>query len=287
MRSSLIKSTPLVLAFMVVTTGCVKLKDKNEDQAPTVVRSFEVQNLTVDQPLYLVNGQFLRKEEVASTEEQNSQKSLGDRVEYELHFEHLYFKEGGVLYTMGQVVRLYVDDLDSRGGKIISLPEGIVAPLMAEGQSGGSVTLKIQRARGDLLLLMTGGQGGPGISGAQGVDGNDSDEIRTIYNRLGGFLMCHVGGRGGSGSQGAQGGSSGIAEIELSDDSNFNLKIIRQAGIGGVGGEGGDGGISRGGYACDYSSFRKGERGSRGPQGVDGLVQEACIRKGSGPRQCM
>jgi hypothetical protein len=140
----------------------------------------------------------------------------------------LNFKEGGVLYTMGQVVRIYVNDLDSRGGKIISVPDYVVAPLMAEGVSGGSIHLQALHARGVFSLLMVGGQGGQGIKGAMGLVGVGSNGVELRFSReKGGKVYCSRGGRGGVGSPGARGGSSGTAEVILIDDNNFELNLNR------------------------------------------------------------
>ncbi|MFM6926897.1 MAG: hypothetical protein ACKOX6_00445 [Bdellovibrio sp.] len=292
MTSSVIKTTLLVLVVAAITPACVRLKDKDENNQDLKVRlkSYEIQNLTIEEPMYLVNGKLVRRDDLAQVKEENYERPLGSQIEYELHFEHLNFKEGGVLYTMGQVVRIFVNDLDSRGGKIISVPDDAVAPLMAEGVSGGSVYLQAQHARGDLGLFMVGGQGGQGIKGAMGLDGDGSTGMELRFSEAkGGKLYCGFGFRGGTGSEGARGGASGTADIVIYDDNNFDLHVNRQGGRGGNGGDGGDGGRSGppGNYCRDVYKEPRGPNGARGPQGKDGIVQDICVTRNSGTRQCM
>ncbi|MGE5085793.1 MAG: hypothetical protein ACM3MG_05785 [Bacillota bacterium] len=291
MTSSVFKTTLLVLMAFAVTPGCVRLKDNDENDQDLhgVIKSYKTQNLTIDEPLYLVNGELVRRNDLAKVKERNNELPLGSQVEYELHFEHLNFKEGGVLYTMGQLVRIFVNDLDSRGGKIISLPDEAVAPIMAEGASGGSVYLQVQHARGDLGVFMVGGQGGQGIKGATGLTGVSSNGVEMRFSRDGAEIFCARGGPGGRGSTGAKGGPSGTAEIVVYDDSNFDLRVSRQGGRGGNGGDGGDGGRAGGpGNLClDVYKEPRGDVGPRGAQGESGLVQNVCVQRGSGARQCM
>lgn len=291
MKASFFKITLLLLVAATILSGCVRLKDKDEgNQDPKVsLKSYEIQNLTIDEPMYLVNGELVRRNDFVHAVERNKELPLGSQSEYELHFEQLNFKEGGVLYTMGQVVRIYVNDLDSRAGKIISLPDDTVAPLMADGISGGSILLQVQHARGVLGLFMVGGQGGQGLKGATGADGVASNGVEFRYSRGGVKVFCARGGRGEAGAPGARGGSSGTAEVILVDDNNFELSLNRQGGRGGTGGEGGDGGRASGpgGRCLDVANEPRGEIGSRGLQGESGLVQDICVTRGSGKRQCM
>jgi hypothetical protein len=290
MKASFFKITVFILVAATILSGCVRLKDKDEGQGPSgvSVKSYEIQNLTIDEPMYLVNGQILRGPEAAQIKEENQSREIGALTEYELHFDHLNFKEGGVLYTMGQVVRIFANDLDSREGKIISLPENTVAPLLAEGVSGGAIYLQVQHARGVLSVFMVGGKGGSGIKGATGLAGDGRFGVQSMLLGHNLFVHCQIGGPGGQGSPGARGGSSGIADIEISDSNNFDLKLSRQGGLGGTGGDGGDGGFAKGPeIGCARNPNVYGRQGARGPQGDNGIVQDVCVTRGTGKRQCL
>ena len=152
------------------------------------------------------------------------------------------------------------------------------------------MSLQIQHARGDLGLLMIGGKGGQGMKGAMGAVGVSSNGLELRFSKeKGGNLYCAKGGPGGMGGPGARGGRSGNAEIVIVDDNNFDLVTDRQGGAGGSGGDGGDGGRAGGigNYCLDVDKEPRGDVGPRGPQGETGPIQDICITKGSGNRQCI
>ncbi|MBO9668172.1 MAG: hypothetical protein J7501_15325 [Bdellovibrio sp.] len=285
----------LSLILFLTLPACMKIKDKNEgeDRVPQV-RILQVRNITIDEPYYLVNGELVRAKDFKQDDEQNLKAHLGDITEYVLNYDHLTLQEGGIIYTMGQIVRIVAKDLESRGGLITTFPDSIPAASNLEGASGGQLMVDIQHARGDLKILMSGQKGGQGLKGDLGTPGKVAigggiGDLGPGFGGGGGggslATLCRKGQVGGVGKEGARGGPSGVAEILIRDDADFNLEVLRRGGLGGDSGEGGDGGEGSG--VCKKNPSFRGPKGPLGERGPEGQLETVCVKKGEKPRQCL
>lgn len=279
--------------ILVFASGCVEIRDANEAPQPMV----EVQNmedLVVDRPLFIFNGQIMDEKALRAS---SSQKNVKD---IELSFDELRFTEGGVLYTMGANVRIHVGTLKAEGGKIATFPEGQKAAAGKKGRSGGHVYLGFRNAVGALTIELRGENGGDGLpakdpdqnikgsKGTNGIAGTCGFNPGMIPTKGG------VGGKGLKGypgNTGLKGGDSGTLELVVDNSQDFSSRVEKLPGMGGnggpggQGGEGGDGGdpgeISRG-YCNRSEGGTRGPQGDPGDRGADGPAgekQASCITK--------
>ncbi len=83
----------------------------------------------------------------------------------------LFLSSTARLTTEGKDTVIAVDEIISENGIIESFSEGTQAPIGESGRSGGNITIKAKRGRGNLIIHARGESGGVGIPGANGVNG--------------------------------------------------------------------------------------------------------------------
>ncbi|MEK2689895.1 hypothetical protein [Bdellovibrio sp. GT3] len=271
------KSVVSVLAVLSLfnLVACVEVMDKDDLKGEVVVK--EIRNLVIDEPYFLVDGDFVPARRL--TNKPNAEMALlGDRQTYALSVDVLTFTDKGVLFTMGQDVRISARVLESQNGWITTFPADHEARLVADGVSGGNISLQVERASGSLNLVMQGERGGVGLTGGDPHPSMDGKSF-PLPRPMNGF-GCTQPKEGAPGGLGARGGISGSAHIEILDGEGFVLNAKASPGLGGRGGPGG-----AGGRYC-MGSHKRGPSGATGPVGAEGTVQTICVKRGSRELQC-
>jgi len=247
-------------------------------------------DLTINEPLFLHEGEFLREADF-----RNYEKSQTSKQDYEYRFSNLNLGPNGILYTLGNNVRIHAQNFISMGGTIASFPEGQTS-LTGDGRHGGHVVLWAQNGEGVLNLFIRGengkmgDQGDPPSSDLKGNPGKNGEEVRfcvvSLKDLNGG--VGDQGRPGNTGQNGHVGGDSGTAVVTVQSSLSFKVAIDisegkgGQGGKGGLGGEGGDGGIG-GASACSKTRAENGKPGPQGSQGnpgrpaANGSKQTVCL----------
>ena len=285
------KISKLFVIFALFTNlpACVEIKDQNEEPK-AMAQVIQGGDLKIEEPLYLIEGEFLRESELP-----NPEKSQSPGRDYEYRFSNLQIGPQGVLYTMGNKVRIHAQNFTTWGGTISSFPEGQQS-LYGVGRSGGHLMIWAQKAEGNLKVIMRGEkgkQGDPGdapneklkgLPGKNGVDGrnNGPNEAGWSFDPPTPGFQGQVGKKGFPGKQGYAGGNSGTFEFTAIQDQKLYLSFEVYAGVGGLGGRGGDGGAGgdggRGGAgAKSGAQGPQGPNGDMGVSGISGLVETACV----------
>lgn len=228
-----------------------------------------------------------------------------------LNVNRIFILENKPLQTNGFKVELVANELRSEKGIIQTFPENSKALPNSDGRSGGSLTIKVQSATGDLKIYMRGQNGGDGVNGqaysSRAADGAPAGSGNRVCECIGKncFILelthcsCESKGEnGGAGANGAKGrkghragngASAGQLNISVQDGREFDLQTYAFKGVAGISGEGGegqDGGIggqkpknihadSCGGNPGGNGS--KGAKGDRGDLGIDGDLGLMCI----------
>lgn len=303
----------LIMGSVAFQTGCVEVKDTNEDehapQPPAVPAMVEAQTLgtvVIEGETFLYDGQFLsRKQLDFEIYQQKGAASISHEVkDLEFQMKELIFKEGAILYTLGHRVRLHVGRLIADRGRIATFPEGTKALFGKPGRSGGHLFLNVGVAEeGRLFVQMRGEDGGDGLvallSKSLGVDGVDGKSVEFMCGTSVAELEKVHGGNGADGapgSPGGNGGSSGTVEWKIQKGPMFAYQFTKSPGRGGKGGAGGPAG--RGGKAGAITIIslekivgtkcfprvvpRKGKDGQPGISGADGkngAVDSICVTR--------
>ncbi len=210
---------------------------------------------------------------------------------------NLRIDENAHLFLENYSGRIQIANLESKFGFIQTFDSNQRAPLGLDGRSGGSVTIEIANAQGELNLVMIGEKGGDGDNAAEpseskrgmkGIDGEKSKyNLKDISSFLPGGFVCVKAGtkglnggkgiRGDDGGDGKNGGHSGKAIVKLAAGA---LLINSQnkggvKGLGSLAGLGGPGGIGgKTGTESDpdqvCGSVPAGSEGPQGDSGKDG-----------------
>lgn len=286
----------------LLLSGCVEVRDGNDQTGtdavgPRMVEVRKMDDLVVGEELFLFEGRFLNRKDLET--ERNSQRgSQTSNKDYEFHFSELRFAEQGILYTMGNNVRIHVDNLIAeKKGLIATFPQGMQAKTMQNGRAGGHLFLNLGNAKGALKIEMRGENGGPGLPGEKpdaslrGPVGASGTGIcdEHIYNSEGFGKKGGKGLKGYPGKAGGRGGNTGSLELLVKNSEGFSHQIEKIRGTGGAGGEGGLGGPggAQGKFAPGCFKMAvgpmtgpEGDRGDIGPTGSNGEEQPACLTKG-------
>ncbi|MFS4458422.1 hypothetical protein [Bdellovibrio sp. HCB2-146] len=292
----------ITLGILATLPACIEVKDKDEE-GNVVIQTIEGDDLVVDEPLFLHEGQFLRQDAFQQIRTRSTSPQ-----EYKIKLASLKMGPNGVIYTMGNTVRFDIHSLESMAGVIATFPEGSKAE-SGKGRSGGAIIIQTANAQGILRIKLigeTGGQGDPGQSptaamkgatGATGKNGGNACGVGGIGGSVGGNFNVSgtVGGNGGKGQQGFvggkgyAGGSSGTLSLTVTNSVNFKPEVEIKpgkggaGGLGGEGGEGGDGGpggkkpCAKDKYWPSGAKGPQGDRGPTGPSGSDGVSETACF----------
>jgi hypothetical protein len=282
----------IVSALLTNLPACIEVKDQG-DEPQAMVQTIQGGDLKIEEPLYLIEGEFLRESEI-----QNPEKSQSPSRDYEYNFSNLEIGPKGVLYTMGNKVRINAQNFKTWGGAIASFPEG-QSSTSGNGRSGGYVVVWAQNGEGVLNIVLQGENGKNGEPGAvpseelKGSRGNNGKDM----NFCAPSAVGHKGWPGGRGLQGYKGqagflgGDSGAAVVTILSSVSFKLSVNIQegkggaGGPGGAGGEGGDPGLGGLVSACRRQPDRgeTGDKGKTGPMGdsgapgASGIKQTACL----------
>lgn len=283
-----------ILFFLIVSAaGCVKIQDSENPESPAPVSKslpppevYEKSALVVDEDLYLWEGEVLNAEQIRH---KDTSRKLAALQVYK--FDVLELKSGGVLYTLGNDVKIEVADFISDGA-IQTFPEGRVAPAGHVGRDGGNIELRLQNPRGYLKAILRGERGGKGADGAPPDEALRGDPGR-VYSCAQverkehdpSQLLGKQGKRGHPAKDGFRGGNSGGMNIYYPLDADLVFVFEKCPGKGGEGGRGGAGGV-RGpaGRACiiqpDERSlsvdYLRGDNGKDGKEGAEGQSQTVC-----------
>lgn len=287
----------VILAMITNLPACIEVKDQDEEPKAVVAQVIEGGDLKIEEPLYLIEGEFLRESEIP-----NYEKSQTPPRDYEYRFSNLQIGPKGVLYTLGNNVRIHVENFTAFGGIIATFPEKQQS-IHGDGRSGGHLMLWAKNAEGNLKISMRGEQGKQGdpgnppdesLKGFPGAPGKPREvlgfsEGGTELSLPGPGGQGSIGRKGFTGNQGKKGGSSGTLEFTAIQDKKLYLAVELFAGsggpggIGGAGGAGGDGGLG-GLFETLYNKrAASGPQGPQGPNGdfgavgISGLVETACV----------
>lgn len=210
----------------------------------------------------------------------------GERFEY----RRMIFGPQGSLVTNGRSVEITTEELIAqRGARIESFLNGSRAVDGTAGRSGGSLQINILNARGDLVIDVSGENGGNGLAGVPHTErapsGANMPGFDNPQNCTGALRRQGPQGQGGlpgfPGGNAGNGGHSGSLTIKIGGKADFRYSVVKrvgEAGTGGVGGPGQLGGL--GGFsemdrmpglgASCPSPFPRGPAGPTGPKGPDG-----------------
>lgn len=274
----------LLLSFLGLA-ACIHVEDIDQppQEAPNLYAT-NIGNIIVDTEIYIFNGEILNKE--AYEKLQSLPRPLTpdneDKETVEIAFQSLTLKKGGVIYTMGERVRLKVHHLISEGGSIATFPKDQTAAPQENGRSGGFVYLHLDKAEGELFISLRGENGGIGKPGAEPDQSLRGKDGIAVFGRCGEDAYVTEGKKGLQGypgGQGMNGGDSGNFELQISDQNKFKYRLEKVPGQGGIGGEGGRGG--EGGITPNLCGMGRapieGDRGKRGVKGKDGGIGSLCL----------
>lgn len=301
----------LVMSLFIPLSACVEVRDKKKEADPAVVEVPEIppmvkpqhiSRLVLDGPAYVYQGRILTQKEMESERAKNKNGITRDVRDLEFNFNEVILKKGAVLYTLGNRVRLKVDQFESDDATISTFPKTTTAPQGMEGRDGGHVLLSFKNAKGYLTVVMRGENGGQGkegpapddkLKGEKGAAGTPT-QCSSANNKYG--KNGEPGGqglRGYPGKAGSRGGSSGTLDLVIHEGNEFFHKIERAAGSGGLGGQGGRGGP--GGEGGDAGGKKghsfvcigtkkggvgpEGEPGPSGDKGADGVIGTVCVTR--------
>lgn len=284
----------LISLLLAHLPACIEVKDQDDD-ANAFVQTIQGGDLVIEEPLYLIGGEFLRESEMRNYE--NSQNPASVTSTYEYSFASLTLGPNGVLYTMGNKVSIRVQDLISRGGMIVSFPEGHRSS-HGDGLSGGSLKVWAHSAEGNLKITMRGENGRQGLPGDPPLESMKGPVGREGAPTAGGGSMLGIvvgqpgfpggkGQKGFPGKAGFAGGNSGTFELTVLEDHPIYLSVEIFAGKGGPGGFGGTGGAGGdGGLGGKIGGNKRlatgpqgliGDQGDNGSSGTSGLIETACV----------
>lgn len=305
----------IMILAMTQICACVEIRDKQSPEPPPMVKVQQFGDLVIDEPMYVYAGKILNAADLAQEQKEaatakveavkNSANKLAEH-DFEFQFNRLTLTERGVLYTLGNNVRLHVADLKS-SGLITTFPEEQTAEQNKDGRAGGHILIDIENGEGALKLILRGEKGGKGLSGASpdksmkgatGAAGRDGDGFGSngiCSSRATGGGLGGQGKKGHPGKDGKTGGDSGTLDLRIQNGQNLTYSIQRkpgrggERGEGGLGGEGGENGqsgnasFSCGGFVLMGGINRgpDGEVGDKGQLGSDGISQSMCITKNS------
>ncbi|WP_374029649.1 hypothetical protein [Bdellovibrio bacteriovorus] len=289
--------------MMLFVCGCIEVRDKKgAEETPLVPAMVEVQKfdeLIVSEDLYIYEGKLLTKTQL-EYEKFRLKEELSRAVrDYEFSFEHIEFKEGVTLYTLGNRVRLHTKTLSATKARVTSFPQNQKAPPGVPGRSGGHILFEIGVAEGNLLFEMRGENGGDGLAGkapddslkgASGKEGMPANCKSLLIPKSFNGGPGEPGKKGFPGENGERGGDAGTLEILVHESGAFMPEIKKIPGQGGHGGAGGAGGAGGDGGKAGrrFPLCPEAKAGSPGPQGAsgdpgmrgeDGVANTACINK--------
>lgn len=220
--------------------------------------------------------------------------------------DKLVLKNHASIVTNGNTLVLFVNELDSEDGSIISFEDadkkaatgadatssGAAGNPGSPGIGGGNVSIHIVQALVGILHVdlhgQAGGNGGHGAAGVVGVQGGGGTPCQAGIVGFPPHPGCkHDGGQGGKGGVGSSGGTGGdggtsgqggtlflfnVGTTSLPSTSYTFTADHGDPGVGGPGGAGGPGGP--GGPGGDGNLFchggPTGPPGNAGPNGADG-----------------
>lgn len=302
----------LILFVTIQLCACIEVRDnKKTEEAPPMVAAQRFADLVVDEPMYIYDGQILNEKDlVQAQKDQAEKKEAPQKHDFEFQFEQLTITERGILYTLGNNVRLHAEDLKITG-LIATYPENQTAPQNQDGRSGGHLFVDAGMGEGILNIIMRGEKGGKGLEGEKpdssmkgspGQTGKDGDYFGTngiCSSRATGGGIGGKGIKGHLGKNGKSGGDSGTLEVKIKNDVGITYSIQRKPGLsgeggdGGAGGEGGDNGApGRASFDCggwrlapDSNQGPGGDVGDKGQPGAAGVLQTVCINR-NGTMNC-
>ncbi len=149
-----------------------------------------------------------------------------------MYLDSVEFTEEGVLYTLGNNVRLHIKNLVSKKGKITTFPKNAIAAFGHDGRSGGNIFVTIDNAEGHLSFELRGENGGEGLKGPtpdeslKGPTGAFRSLGKNPFICLG--LPGESGGQGRkgfTGMQGQRGGDSGTLELIVKAGEKFTSPV--------------------------------------------------------------
>lgn len=264
-------------------------------------------------------------EEFVSTD--NLSLSLSADQPSEINTEKLVLNQNARLIIGTRPIRIRAKELISEGGSITTVDKNLITDF--SGFNGGQLEIIVENAAGNLTIDVSGEDGANAVESTdsifpssiifdlKGADGKSGLEI--VPNNVGAGYVCLIeptngsdglqGLKGPDGKHGGDGGNSGKGFLIVKNESNINVEVRNDSGIGGNGSKGGLG--SMGGipgfggkidqitheYAlihhkempqalyhsqCKSPSNGKqgpqGESGSDGKSGRDGVKYDFCVQ---------
>jgi hypothetical protein len=212
-----------------------------------------------------IDIQINENEERSLDEVPESHSSEGHSV---FDINRISFSKNAKLVTEGKKIHLKIKKLLSFQGIITTFKENTKAKDGVTGRSGNEISIDIEYANGDLLIILRGENGGDGLrpnplgeagrgkAGAKGaiegityiykylgVQGSSYEEQTECIQYASKGEVGEKGQTGLTGNSGLSGGNSGVAIIFVKQSSNFKINYQFINGIGGEGSIGGDGGL--------------------------------------------
>lgn len=232
------------------------------------------------EPLTLASGELLRLPAKASDQQSLSvvlasgSTLLVPKHVTALHLQQLTMEAGSrlTIAPRPEAFELVIEQARFADGSIIS-GRGAKGRVGSDGGRGLDLQLTINALDIENLVIdISGGQGGSGWNGVPGEDGNQAGCF--------GWRSSGEGTSGGAGHQGARGGDGGNLTLRLGNSRALEvIDVIQSGGAGGDGGQGGlagKGGVEKSCWLYSRDGATSGQSGLQGTAGQSG--QQGVLR---------
>lgn len=203
-------------------------------------------------------------------------------------YRRVFISSQGSILTEGRDVELNIEFLSAEAGaRIATFANGSRAADGGFGRNAGMLNLNLMNAKGDLVIDVSGENGGKGVDGQPWERARAGEDlpVKVALNCSAAPKLGYPGENGIAGRTGGNagpGGNSGSLAMKLGNTANLRYSIVKRVGAGAPGGkggpgqQGGQGGLSErerqdSGHICASPHVPpRGPDGKTGPTGADG-----------------
>lgn len=258
----------VLLMPVLLLNACVEIQDKNKASDSSEVQTLGLNDLTISEDTFLIDGQLLTAEQIKSKRYESFSEKAGS---FKFAFNKVTFSRNARLVIFDHNVELSAQNLDSDYGIIETFEEGKTST--SGGRSGGELILNIKQARGFLFLNLRGEHGHVGTNGPDGA--------RLDFYQIHG---CNRGERPNvvapNGMDGYDGGDNGFVHGTI-EKADIAIELNAAPGLGGKAGRGGKPWIMSGrnpnAIECDPKLFTE-QQGYPGTDGKNGRQRPSYLK---------
>ncbi|HWU43865.1 MAG TPA: hypothetical protein VN132_10515, partial [Bdellovibrio sp.] len=164
------KKVLFIMFALLQLSACVEIRDKKGDPATAgsaapapMVKEKKFEDLVIDEEMYVYDNRILNAADLDQAQKDNAYFHKRPAHDFEFHFDHLTISENGTLYTLGNNVRLHVQDLEVTSGLITTFPENQKADHDKIARPGGHILVDVQNPKGFLKIALRGEAGSNGL----------------------------------------------------------------------------------------------------------------------------